>query len=239
MDMQDKEFDKLFNSKLNGLEFEPSKSVWQGIDEGLGSKRRNAIIPLLSIAASIIVLIAAGIVFYPKHPVIVKPNVKGQTARIKHVKIAPAAPTVIQQTVVQVPKTVLAAVNKTVQPNAAMHTKGVAPVQQQVAAAKNNKPVNAPAPQTLIAETSHNILKQAVISDSAKAIAAVPVTHPVDKQIFIAAVKSDPVPNKRSSDTTPVKKHRIHSFGDMLNVAIAAVDKRKDKMTLFQDGDND
>ncbi len=77
MDMQDKEFDDLFRSKLDGFEAGPSARVWAGIDAELSGKRRKKILaPYLSIAASIIVLVAAGILFIPekgkvtgKHPV--------------------------------------------------------------------------------------------------------------------------------------------------------------------------
>ncbi len=70
--MQDKEFDDLFRSKLGDFETEPSAQVWQNIDAELDRKRRKkSIFPMLGIAASIIVLITAGILFIPK-----KENVK-------------------------------------------------------------------------------------------------------------------------------------------------------------------
>jgi hypothetical protein len=238
MDMQDKEFDKLFSSKLNDLEIEPSKAVWQSIDQELGGKRRKAIVPFLSIAASIIILIGAGVVFYPKNNRVVKPQVKAQLVRIQPVKNAPVVSIVKQQTIVQATKAVLASVNKTVRPHAVINNNTVASItQKQVIVAKNNVVVNAPAPQMLIAETSHNIIKQTVVIDSAKEIAVMPIIHHVNKPILTAAINSSPV--TKPSDTTFVRKHKIHSFGDMLNVAIAAIDKRKDKVIKFQDGDDD
>jgi len=67
MDMQDREFDDVFRNKLDGFEAEPSAKVWMGIDATLDEKsRKKAIMPWLSIAASIIVLLSAGILFIPK-----------------------------------------------------------------------------------------------------------------------------------------------------------------------------
>src|ERR1700743_2412059 len=72
MNMQDNEFDDLFRSRLDKLEVEPSAEVWQNIDAELdGKRRKRSIFPMLSIAASIIVLITAGILFIPK-----KENIK-------------------------------------------------------------------------------------------------------------------------------------------------------------------
>src|ERR1700744_2449261 len=65
--MQDREFDDLFRSKLDNFEMEPSAQVWQNIDAELdGKKRKGGLFTLLGIAASIIMLIGAGILFLPK-----------------------------------------------------------------------------------------------------------------------------------------------------------------------------
>src|ERR1700754_2177609 len=67
MNMQDKEFDDLFQSKLDNFEMEPSAQVWQNIDAELdGKKRSRGMFPWLSIAASIIILIAVAVLFIPK-----------------------------------------------------------------------------------------------------------------------------------------------------------------------------
>jgi hypothetical protein len=89
MDMQDKEFDKLFSSKLEGLEIEPSAKVWKGINGELSGNKRKSLIPFLSIAASIIVLIAAGVLFIPKKDSVVKIPVKKQLAVNNAEKVKP------------------------------------------------------------------------------------------------------------------------------------------------------
>src|SRR3569832_2565389 len=70
MNMQDKEFDDLFHSKLGNFEVQPSAEVWQNIDAELNGKKKNSIFPMLSIAASVLILLVAGILFIPKKGVV-------------------------------------------------------------------------------------------------------------------------------------------------------------------------
>ena len=94
MKMQDKEFDELFHSKLNDFEVEPSAHVWGNISEQLDAgKRRNALITGLSIAASFLILVTAGILFSPqknqlntKH--LVKSNITKISGNLSNVQIA-------------------------------------------------------------------------------------------------------------------------------------------------------
>jgi len=63
---QDKEMDGLFRSKLEGFEAEPSAAVWAGISAGLqGKPARKSYGPFLRIAASVVLLISAGLLFLP------------------------------------------------------------------------------------------------------------------------------------------------------------------------------
>ena len=64
--MQDKEFDDLFRSKLGDFEVQPSAEVWQNIDAELAGKKKKSVFTLLSIAASVLILLTAGILFIPK-----------------------------------------------------------------------------------------------------------------------------------------------------------------------------
>src|SRR5436305_14821071 len=70
MNMQDKQFDDLFRSKLGDFEVQPQAGVWQNIDAELGGKRKKSIFQILSIAASVLILLTAGILFIPKKGVV-------------------------------------------------------------------------------------------------------------------------------------------------------------------------
>jgi hypothetical protein len=239
MKMQDNELDTLFRSNLEDFETEPSARVWQNIDAELKTGKRRVIVlmPFLSVAASIIVLVTAGILFIPHktrvaqhHPVnnLIARNIP----QVKTITVVPATTTPHIT-----PKTLTAKAAKYVarlqpakkyrymlQPPVANSTINQSqvinqPVQQVIAMApqildKNVQP--AKIDTLLIAENSapaQNI-KPATITD---------IAAPEDKLVA----------------KTNAKKHRIHSFGDMMNVVIAAVDKRKDKIIEFSDTDDD
>ncbi|AYL97315.1 hypothetical protein [Mucilaginibacter celer] len=246
MDTQDKELDMLFKQQLDDLEIQPSAAVWQGISSELNTrKRKRVLLPLLSAAASVMVLVTAGILFIPKHRI---KNADAQhsnriaktTNPVKQptvVKIEPMVPpaTVPNKTTVS---PVIAPVNTLAQTNKPKTKSNlVQPVQQPVIESK--KPADAPADQPLLAQTpvaNYNIVKTTNI-DSAVTIQAKPVIINNEKpqQALIAQAPIQPVPSAAKS----VKKHRIRSIGDVFNVMIAAVDKRKDKVIEFTNTDED
>lgn len=240
--MQDKEFDSLFRSKLENFEAAPTSQVWDGIVEGLHGKRRYAVLlPWLSIAASILVLVAAGIMFIPQKTA-VKPLVNHGIAK------TPVAPQVVkhdptvpqQQDITQTPVVAPAPVNrmaqakpiktntKTAVTNTAPETvpanvNAVQPHEQQIIAAVQPKEVISP--ETTGAQTQV-IVPQTIDKPGAvttKPVIAAAMPNIADKQ-SIAAAKP---------------KHKAHGIGGFLNTVIAAVDKRKDKIIEFTESDDD
>ena len=240
MDMQDNEFDKLFSSKLEGLEIEPSKQVWQGITREMDKNKRKriALIPFLSIAASIIVLIAAGVLFIPqKNRLVKKPLVKNEIVKAHR----PLHTSLIAKITIQMPvnKAVKASpvqINRVAVLHPSSKNKVVTPTQTIAVLNKSAEPVTTQNQPVLaaVAQKMDAIVPQAV--DTINIQANVPVVKPTDKPILSAATL--PAGNQPIM-VTPIKKHTIKSFGDVLNVVIAAVDKRKDKFIEFSNTDGD
>lgn len=234
--MQDKEFDNVFSSKLDNFEVEPSKAVWQGINDGLGNNNRKRALPFLSIAASIIVLIGMGIVFLTQKPTVVKPHIFKDPVAINHpAKVTPDTTTIkSQHTAVQAPAIAAAVVVKLKHIAKSNPTKE--PLNQSVIV-QQQTPVQAQGQQVLASATvfKNDVVKPTAI-DTANAIATVSVVHPqVDKPAIVATVPGV----EKIAEVPPVKKHHLRSFGDILNVVIATVDKRKDKIIEFSDTDDD
>lgn len=245
MDMQDKELDRLFQQKLDDLEIQPSAHVWQGINAELNAGRRKGILlPLLSAAAGIILLITAGIWFIPKQPV--KNNgrhhsteitqasrpVKQPAAIIKVDRVVPPAPAQnkIPANPVIAPVNNLAHVNKT-----KTKTNLTQSIKQPVATAQ--PPVDARTDEPLLANapaTDYPVVKTAA-PDTATRIGpkSAIINNEKTQPALIAQTPAQSAPAK------PVKKHRIRSLGDVFNVVIAAVDKRKDKVIEFSNTDED
>lgn len=244
MDMQDKELDRLFQQKLDDLEIQPSAQVWQGISAGLNTdKRRKTLLPLLSAAAGVILLITAGILFISKQPV--KNNGRHHSTEITQasrpvkqsvaVTVEPVVPPTPAQNKIPAnpviaPVNNLAHVNKT-----KTKTNLTQSIKQPVATAQ--PPVDARTDEPLLANapaTDYPVVKTAA-PDTATRIGpkSAIINNEKTQPALIAQTPAQSAPAK------PVKKHRIRSLGDVFNVVIAAVDKRKDKVIEFSNTDED
>ena len=241
--MQDKEFDELFRSKLDDFEIAPSAKVWQGINSELdGDKRKRLLVPFMSIAASIIVLVTAGLLFIPKkgkvntqHPV---------TTIIAKIKtpVIPVPPVNTTPAPVNTPKVTpdqQVAVNQVAQGHHIKMKPSVAPLKAQQQDIEQ-EPLPAAEQPELTALPAKQSTSNAVVPGNETQIA---VKQPViDNADFISkpAIAAAQLPAAAKPDAAPVKKrHGIRSLGDLINVVVATVDKRKDKVIEFTNSDDD
>jgi len=239
--MQDKELDELFRSKLDDLEAQPSAKVWPGITARLDAgKRRKSVAPFLNIAASILILVAAGILFIPKKELT---GVKPHADRVK------------PKTIAQVE--VVAAIDTRPSPVEASRPVKTLENKAQALAVQdkkiNNTVIHKPADttaeiittvktdnQTLVAATpatQHNTIAPLVPEDS-KPLYVTTVDEPSHtipaKPVAIVATA---LPNIKT-DAAPVKtRHRIRNLGDLVNLVVAKVDKRNGKL-IDEDGES-
>lgn len=240
MNMQDKEMDQLFRTKLDNYEIEPSANVWANISNELNQPaQRKSFVPLLRIAASILVLVSAGLFFLPKKQVVTNPPKGNRLAQTPIVKPAtPVQPGVNQQTTNPVapvqpvqPKQQIAAVSHhtTVQQPAAISPKPEVDMVPQV------NPANS---QQLIAAVDNN---KTAGTNHAMPEGPIKLTPAEDTPGFITkpanAITASNTPDAGNDEQPPVKKRKAHGLGGFLNKVIAAVDKRDDKIIEFTDTD--
>jgi hypothetical protein len=243
MDMQDNEFDDIFRSKLDGFEAEPSGKVWNGIDEELTTRnRRKIFMPILRIAASVIVLVTAGLLFIPHKGNVRKPVNHAKDDIVKSAlseekkqdAIAPVKqPEPIKNAVHEVYINRVAHVIVPKKANAA-----VSLTQSQVVAKETPEPIK-PAEQQVLAAVE--------ISRSTEIIKPVVPDNP--PQFAVKATDDNAEVKPKSQITAqlpandkavkPAKRHGIHNMGDLVNLVVAKVDKRKDKAIEFTDSDDD
>jgi hypothetical protein len=242
MAMQDKEFDEVFRSKLDAFEAEPTSQVWDGIVEGLNGKRRyHALLPYLSIAASIIVLIAAGILLIPQKTSVISkhPDITSVAKTTQPVSIAP---TVKADTLKERHQDVITPTTSATNRAARIKAVKIAPIIQ----GKNINPVVVPesplkpAEQPVLAVVQQ---KKEVITPAVPDINTSLINNPAvdETQVFKTkpALIASTMPPMDKQDFTPVKaKRKAHGIGGLLNAVIAAVDKRKDKFIEFTDSDD-
>jgi hypothetical protein len=243
MDMEDNEFDDVFRSKLDGFEAEPSGRVWEGIDEDLSAKKRRAIfMPVLRIAASIILVTGLGVLFFVNRDK-VAPVKGGKTGLVKN-------------TQVQVKRPETAAPVKQPEPvKTAVQPQAVNSIARVTNERKSHKQVVTPQQQIVIkdipgvekkAEPQQTI---AAVEPSKKAEITQPVVPGPETPLTVKS--NDNIGQTRPAQqviaqvpatdqaTKPVKRRGIHNFGDLVNIVVAKVDKRKDKAIQFTDSDDD
>lgn len=237
--MQDEEFDQAFNSKFDDFEVEPSPMVWKGIaDELDGKKSKRSLVAYLSIAASVIVLLAAGALFFQQQE---KPT--------KHQADTNKLATNVTQPVTTVsPKSVTEpAITEST-------TKRIASTKNQATTSSAPAAINAGQPSTEKAENTPGDAEP-VKRDNPQLIAAAvapprelqPVVPDKNVDLAIKSPNIDQQPAARPAimasatkpDAAPAKKHGIHSLGGLINVLVAKVDKRQDKLIEFTDDEDD
>jgi len=243
MKMSDKEFDQLFNAKLTDLEIEPSAELWSKIAPEIpgSSKDRSGLMPIMSIAATLVVILAAGLLFRPSTPKVAlhgqynpqqviaetAPVVKsGEPAVDPYLGLTP------EQRIVKQPQTVVSAVkhsniNKIENVNITPVIVNPVDTMQNIAYIK---PLNITKPE----HQDNGIIK---------------TTIPVANTIANVAPKADQLTNpakaiamnnpQETKAQEAVKKKKIHNLGDLLNVVIAKVDKRDNKIIQFGSDDDD
>jgi hypothetical protein len=240
MNMQDNEMDQLFRSKLDSYEVEPSAKVWANISNELGGPaKRKSIVPMLRIAASVVVVVSAGLFLLNKKQDNVEPtDGKKQAVVIKPVNpVHPGVPT------------------QAVDPGRSVTT-----AQPVNTGAQVRSVINAPVKQELT-EVNHKAITPGNNTTVDPGQSKIPVNQP---PVLIAANTTDthampdgPISIKTDISTDnskgsvlainnptvagdiqiPAKKRKATGLGGFLNKVIAAVDKRDDKIIEFTDTD--
>lgn len=239
--MQDKEFDQLFNSKLNHFEEEPSAMVWDNIANELDGKkeRKRSILPYLSIAASVIVIAAASVLFLSRD---VKQEEDEPVKIVKETK--PSNSSTIQavdsdnNTAIEdmgIAKVAVVNHVKRIKPQQNM-PKGVEKVIETAPVTTGAQLLEKPEPLMAAAPTEKLLPSQPVVPA---------IDVPLNTRLVLAA-NAEPTdagqPDIIAGSTSPKHvetKKRARGLGGLINTVIAAVDKREDKLIEFADSEND
>jgi len=239
MNMQDNELDKLFRSKLGGLEMQPSAHIWDNINASLGQEKKRSWTPVLSIAATLLVMLSVGTWFLLDKPAKVEQgqvaNRINKTNTVKQTQPEDKAETpalksdVQPETIATQPVNNIAAIKHqvTLKPEATNISK-VELVKDAVPSSESNQPAQ------VLAAIPTNTVPNAVVPEmtlSAKTIDIEPTAlksvNPVVPTVVMAQQ-----PEKK-------KKRGIHSLGGIINAVVSAVDKREDKFIEFTETDED
>lgn len=228
--IQDKDFDQLFKNAFDDAEITPSRDLWSNIESGIEPKKKR-IMPIYWLsAAAVLLVVAAGILVYQQQNV----NPKQLTSYV-----APkVGPTVVEQPVkdsvitpvkpIEKVETVLSANTKPVTSLAKTTVKKV------VKSVEKQKIVTAPEvlkQETTIAKTEES--KKDINTKIEEAI-----LQP-EKETVIAANPTTIKADEPINDNEEQQIKNIRNVGDVVNLIVNKVDKRKDKFIQFRTDDDD
>lgn len=244
MKISDKELDDLFNSKLNDFEIEPNAALWDNIAAGLNHQpKKKSIVPVLRIAASIIVILSVGLLFLRKNG-----SLKNQLPqKVVKLKVEHQQPLINQKENVADKKNMLllSAKNKVVKEASALSRNRKQSVLKTMIDPKPDPNYTSTSTQTFAQnkpepEQQHDLpvnnLAQAKIAVVPDASVSLKVQSGVEMPLK-ESVKP-PVLAVLNGKAIKTKHKGIRSMGDLVNLVMAKVDKREDKLIQFTDNDD-
>ena len=241
--ISDKELHKLFQQRFGDLEIEPSAAVWEKITGTMDQKRRKKAFPSFWMAAaSIVVLISAGLLYFRPQEVI---KLQGSTEMAQNIEGNSS-----RSELSEAPLSIEAPLYST---------------QSEKANLPEFSPVNA----SEVKSNEYSLVQMSPVTEpEVKVPAAEPVviaSEPVKKVNQVQPKKSVKVPNRYSGDQSALDvtqpdmmakvdfpedginpdedesevrgQKKIRSIGSLVNFVIAKVDKREDKIIEFKDSD--
>lgn len=239
--ISDKELDKLFQQRFGDLEIEPSAAVWEKITGTMDQKRRKSAFPSFWMAAaSIVVLISAGLLYFRPQEVI---RLQGSTEMAQNIEDNSPRPELNEPSVAikepfngtQTEKTDLPDFSLV---NASEVKSSEYPLVQKAPVAEPEIKVPAAEPVLIAAEPVKKV-SQVQPKKSVK----VPNRYSGDQSALDVTqpdmmAKADFSEDEINPDESEVRGQRkIRSIGSLVNFVIAKVDKREDKLIEFKDSD--
>ncbi|GGE68560.1 hypothetical protein EV200_10186 [Pedobacter psychrotolerans] len=229
--IQDKDFDQLFKNAFEDAEITPSRNLWSSIESEIEPKKKR-IVPLYWLSAAAVLLIATvGLLVYQQQEV--KPN---QFAN--HVEPQKAKPIIETSPVNDSSKTITTPVRKVDQvlPSTTQHVEAIAKtaVKEKVRSLGSQKQVTAP-------EMQKQEIMIAKVEEPKKDIKA-----KIDEAILKSKDETVLASNANTISIDEVVGESDHSenkgirnVGDVVNLIMDKVDKRKDKLIQFRTDDDD
>ncbi|TCD10305.1 hypothetical protein EZ449_10825 [Pedobacter frigidisoli] len=228
--IQDKDFDKLFKNAFEDAEITPSRDLWSSIESEIEPKKKR-VIPIYWLSAAAVLLIATvGVLVYQQQEA--KPNKFANRVEPKVVK-----PILETQPIKDTTKTLVVPTEKIILPATSKPVEAIAKTSVKETAKPLEKQTVVTAPEMLKQETfiakveepKQEIIKkkidEAILQANPETVIASTAT----------TVKADDV----SGDDNQVENKGIRNVGDVVNLIVNKVDKRKDKFIQFRTDDDD
>ena len=224
--IQDKDFDKLFKNAFEDTEITPSRDLWSSIESKIEPKKKR-VFPIYWLAAAAVLLIATvGILIYQQQDVQPK-QFANNVKPIVETEPVQDSTKVVKAPIDKVEK-VLPTTLKPAEAIAKTKIKGTEkPVEKQkiITASEMQKQ------ETIIAQVARpNEDLKSKIEDA---------VSKVNQQTVIASTATVVKTDEVMGEDTQNDNKGIRNVGDVVNLIVNKVDKRKDKFIQFRTDDDD
>jgi hypothetical protein len=229
--IRDKDFDQLFKDAFADAEVTPSRDLWSNIESEITPKKKR-IIPVYWLSAAAVLLIATiGIWLYQQQ------NSTGEDKRLANNTIEKIKPEVKEPTA----KDTAAAVVENVEPVLSVRPKAVSAI-AETKVKKEVKPITLKEKHNTT--TAPEMLKQETIVakvEEPKKDLRTKIEEAIlqPKEEVVTAVVATPVKTDEPVNDNEQSNRGIRNVGDVVNLIVNKMDKRKDKLIQFRTDDDD
>ena len=217
----DKDFDKVFREKLYPIEMQPADSVWEGISKQLDINKKKRSFPVLWLAAaSMAAVVGAGVWF---------------SSQKEPMKLTGTADVNIEEAILQpVPKV---AVNVDSKKSTLKETKVLLSIPKRISKSKKSVISKVASSEVSIAQASSlkedKPVENPVAASAKQETGYKAATIEIQAETQVLALAEPEI----APDEPQVKERKIRSVGSLVNFVVSKVDKRKNKIIEFEDGD--
>jgi len=239
--ISDKELDKLFQQRFGDLEIEPSAAVWDKITGTMDQKNRKAVFPTFWMAAaSIVVLISAGLLYFRPQEVI---KLHGSTEIARNIEDNSS-----QSELNEAPVSIEEPLNGTQKEESNLPDYGLVNTSEAKPGEYSlvqKTPVTEPEVKVSVAEPvviASELVKKVNQVQPKKSV-KVPTRYSGDQSALDVTqpdmlAKADFTEDEEYVEENELRgQKKIRSIGSLVNFVIAKVDKREDKLIEFKDSD--
>lgn len=228
--IQDKDFDQLFKDRFEDAEITPSRDLWSSIESEIEPKKKR-IIPIYWLSAAAILIIATvGVMIYQQQDVVPKQYANNVATNMNPVIVEPQVKdSLVSNT--ELTKDVAKALPAHVKPSTTL---------VQTAVKENAKPIEK---QKVISEP--DIQKQetmiAKVEEPKKDIKTKieEAVFKTQEEAVLATNVNEVIADEVIDSSYPAERKGIRNVGDVVNLIVNTMDKRKDKVIQFRTDDDD
>lgn len=236
MRTSDKELDELFNSKLNNFEAEPSAKLWQNIHVELDkSLRKKKFVPVLQIAASVVILLSVGLFWIRSNETVTRKTIVKKAVKLNSRPLQPQ--NILRENKAEQKEKLFAGTKIRVVKEAWPRKKAakILVTKQQAQSKISLDETSTLVQNKLPVTVKPDQVRPAIVPDGGIVLKLQPAA------IEGEPAKQIPVLSAQTNKPAPVivKRKGIRNMGDLVNLVMAKVDKRQDKLIEFTDNDGE